>query len=33
VTRRKRKPLTEAEIALKVGKVLNRFKMAKQLAK
>jgi transposase len=29
VTRRKRKPLPEAEIALKVGKVLNRFKVAK----
>jgi hypothetical protein len=29
VKRRKRKPLPEAEIALKVGKVLNRFKMAK----
>ena len=29
VTRRKRKPLPEAGIALKVGKVLNRFKVAK----
>lgn len=29
VARRKRKPLPEAEIALKVGKVLNRFKVAK----
>jgi hypothetical protein len=29
VTRRKRKPLPEAAIALKVGKVLNRFKVAK----
>src|SRR5437773_5190327 len=29
VARRTRKPLPQAEIALKVGKVLNRFKMAK----
>lgn len=29
VARRKRKPLPQAEIALKVGKVLNRFKVAK----
>ncbi|MGD0460824.1 MAG: IS1634 family transposase [Terriglobia bacterium] len=29
VTRRKRKPLPQAGIALKVGKVLNRFKVAK----
>lgn len=29
VTRRTRKPLPEVEIALKVGKVLNRFKVAK----
>jgi transposase len=29
VARRKRKPLTAAEIGIKVGKVLNRFKMAK----
>jgi hypothetical protein len=29
VTRRKRKPLPEAGIALKVGKVLNRLKVAK----
>ncbi len=32
VKRRKRKPLLEAEIALKVGKVLNRFKVAKHFA-
>lgn len=29
VTRRTRTPLTESEIALKVGRVLNRYKMAK----
>ena len=29
VSRRKRKPLSEAAIALKVGRVLNRFKVAK----
>jgi len=29
VTRRKRKPLPQAEIALKVGQMLNRFKVAK----
>jgi transposase len=32
VARRKRTPLREAEIALKVGKVLNRFKVAKHFS-